>query len=188
LQQRELYEGLVQNPDKKNYGNVIHLSKEQKQAIQDRLGDLRHVNKGQVYLYSVCRYLKGYTYYDLLKVAADQVLLHRNFETEYDKKASLDNHQFLFQCMNDYVTPDSIEKIPMSPNGLYELRSITKDIYHMFDPAELQFRFYQPDLYHFDKYFKHELETAIECFLRHARLAKEKASGHDIEHRKAFLY
>lgn len=106
VQQQELYKGLIQNPSKELYGGIIELSPEIKTQIQAELrkffdGDLLN---HPMFPFSLAFYLKGYTYYDLLKEAAIATLLGHSYP-EDTQNLLKKNINFLWSKLIYLVAP-----------------------------------------------------------------------------------
>lgn len=189
-QQEQLHKGLVQNPCKETYGGIISLDVATKTKLQVKLRESTDGKESphRLYPYSLCRYLKGYTYYDLLKEAATAVILKSHIGTRLEPY-SKDSFDFVMEMIDLFSIPSSVES-EMSGDRYQSFYKVMQFelVKHDFNPE--QHSFIQPasGVYYESALLSQELRTAVACVLTHARLAKEKGYGHDISDRTLALY
>ena len=190
LQQLELYKGLIQNPCKESYGEIISLDEATKLKLQEKLK--KNAGEGTarcVFPYSLCLYLKGYTYYDLLKEAASAMLLTETSDPRI-ALACEENFSLVMEMIDSFSIPSSTMSVPMCGemyNRLYGLMQYGVNKYQ-YNPDKHDFIQPQKGTCYEDYLFGLELSNAVTCVLKHARLAKEKNYGHDISSRILSLY
>jgi hypothetical protein len=132
-------------------------------------------------LYSLCIYLQGYTYYDLLKAAAEKTMLQHPTTDARVKAMIEETYQFLMDYINKFSVPKAAETVPMSGNTYQQLSQIVSQYLEKFtyeDIGPVEF-FQEKGRGSYDSnLFHHELRSAINAFLTNARLAKEFGYGH----------
>lgn len=165
LHQEELAKGLVQNPRKEFYGDILTASPHEKIKIQTRLNSHSFFTHHRIQLYAVCIYLKGYTYYDLLKEAAENKILNKE-----------DRH-FLMDHVEKLASLDKVQQIYLLENDYQRLVSLIRDI-ERYSYVKIKHTFFrsrgEAELFH------DELKKAIAVFQKHALLAKEVSYGNNI--------
>ncbi|WP_133137452.1 alpha/beta hydrolase family protein [Legionella rowbothamii] len=184
LQQQELYKGLIQNPSKELYGGIIEIARDSKAQIQAELRKMHdgNISPHPIFPFSLCLYLGGYTYYDLLKEAAIATILN-GYSEEFNQYAQQE-YQFLMEQIELFSIPSSIKHQTMYGATYAELYRLFYDRIrrYKFDPQKHQFN--QPHRACDEEYlFNMELNSAIETVLKHARLAKEFGYDHDVDQR-----
>ena len=190
-EQFELYRGLVQNPHKDMYGGIIALDKHTKITLQERLRNATgDISPHPVFPYSLCRYLQGYTYYDLIREAATTSLLDNPKIFRECKIMAAQTFDKLMETIDAVSLPSSVSKINMIGERYHNFYKLIHDKIgkHKFNPQVHQFMqppgkpFYKEDLW------AQEIRTAIDCVLKYARLAKEKGYGYDVDGALLKLY
>lgn len=186
-QQLELYKGLVENPRKDIYGAIVRLNAAAKKEIQLRLRETTgKESNATTHVYGLCRYLAGYTYYDLLKEAAEAVFANQPPPPwDYLPANFKDNLTFVMEMIEAFSTPESINTVPISSGDYERLYSL---LHHQLTKHK-----YNPELHYFlppikstdpeyeERYiWSHEFNLALQCVLRYAYQAKEKSYGYDI--------
>lgn len=78
MEQEALHKGLVQNPSDDHYSDILSVTTQVKGELQKYLNKALFFSPQRPGLYMLCRYLKGYTYYDLLLEAAKAMLPSSN--------------------------------------------------------------------------------------------------------------
>jgi alpha/beta superfamily hydrolase len=194
LQQYELSRGLVQNPSKEIYGSIIDLDKQTRIKLQERLKKNIGKSRYLLYPYSLCRSLKGYTYYDLLKEAATALFLNDDIPVE-DKLSSAENFKFIMRMVDAFSDPASIDKVEISEECYNKLNALMHDelIKHRYNPRMHQFILQHPGIitsndFREDLSWQKELRAAFETVLRYASLAKDKSNGLDVTEKQMALY
>lgn len=176
-QQEQLYNGLVQNPSKEIYGGIVELDAANKTQLQMQL---RSANSGKptahkVYAYSLCTYLKGYTYYDLLKEAANEMLLN-------GANPNVDNYAFTLRMVNLFSTPASVEQVEITLDNYRRLATLLRTQVGQYNFKPLKHSFIRDSVACSDEEsWTRDLESAVDCVLRHANVAKDLSKGDDIE-------
>ncbi|MDR3477008.1 MAG: hypothetical protein P4M14_03125 [Gammaproteobacteria bacterium] len=191
LQQKELCDGLVENPRKELYADVVTASKKTKVSIQTQLGNLRFFSPRRVHLYALCRYLKGYTYYELLKEAADATFPGRSTDSAMIQRYNKENYEFLMLHIHKFTVPGAATTEYICGNDYLRLREIINNSIrkYEYDPQK-NYEFFQmsgPEVFE-ETLFYNELNNAIEGFLVNARLSKEAGYGHDISEQQLRYY
>lgn len=184
LQQQELYNGLIQNPSKELYGGIIEITQENKAKIQEELRKMHdgNISLHPIFSFSLCRYLRGYTYYDLLKEAAIATVLN-GYSEEFNKHAQ-SNYQFVMEQIDLFSIPSSIKQHTMIGEAYAQLYRLFYDRLRTYKFDSQKHQLNQPNLLCEEGYlFNLELNSAIEAVLKHARLAKEFGYGHNVEQR-----
>ena len=190
-QQEQLHKGLVQNPCKEIYGGIITLDVATKTKLQVKLRESTGGKESphKVCTYSLCLYLKGYTYYDLIKEAATEVIVKPHIGTRVEPLCR-ETLAFIMEMIDLFSTPSSVETVPMNGYNYNRLQKLMQFelIKHNFNPE--QHSFLQPAAGEDTErhLWSTELTSAITCVLKHASLAKEKDQGHDIRGRVLALY
>ncbi len=183
IQQQELYKGLVQNPSKELYGSIIAIPQCHKVKLQERLREINgSESKHPVFLFSLCSYLKGYTYYDLLKEAAEAAFLHDKISPDY-KKYAQENYHFIMEMIELFSIPSSIKEVKISGEKYSQFYRLMQENIRNHQYNDEKHQFIQPaSAQYYDRYlFTIELTSAVTCVLKHARLAKELGYGHNID-------
>ena len=190
-EQFELYRGLVQNPHKDMYGGIIALDKHTKTTLQERLRNATgNISPHPVFPYSLCRYLQGYTYYDLIREAAAASLIDNPKIFSECKIMAAQTFDKLMETIDAVSLPSSVSKVNMIGERYLNFYKLihNKIGRHQFNPQVHQFMqppgksFYKEDLW------AQEISTAIDCVLKYARLAKEKGYGYDVDDALLKLY
>jgi hypothetical protein len=191
-QQEQLYKGLVQNPRKQIYGGITALDVATKTKLQTQLRASTggKVSPHRVHPYSLCLYLKGYTYFDLLKEAATAVILQPHIGTNIEKYAreSLD---FVMKMVELFSIPSSAETVELYAHNCQRLveQLQFKVTTHKFNAEQHSFFKSSTGEDYVEGYiWSQELTTAITPVLRYARLAKQKDYGYDISSSMMGLY
>lgn len=191
VQQQELYKGLVQNPNKELYGGIIELTQENKAKLQERL---RAVNGKEsshsVFTFSLCLYLKGYTYYDLLKEASAAVFLNDKLLPQYRKNAE-ETVKFIMEMVDLFSIPSAIKNVAISSANYHKLYDLLRGRAHKYEYNPQKHQFIQPagrHHYYEDYLFGLELTSAINSVLMHARLAKKFGYGDDVDSAMERIY
>lgn len=183
LQQKELYHGLVQNPYPRIYGHIIRLDKKSKTQVQYRLRKVfGKQTDNNVFLFSLCRYLKGYTYYDLIREAA--VAVYQSVKDERSQQS----FEKLMKVVEEFSIPDAMDSADINSNSYYQLRVMLLNLkIHTRDPKK--HRFMQPlnEDYAEEWLWQNELGEAVDTVLRYARIAKEQMNGQDVKSKKVAL-
>jgi len=189
LQQKELYSGLVENPRKEIYGDILKLSKEDKVKLQEQLGDLRFKGPHRMRLFQLCRYLKGYTYYDLLMEAAQATILNKANHPPRAKQYLQENYELLVSYIERFSTSISVSEEYLSGNAYHDLKQIINDSVSKHQYTDHQFFQADPNHPAIDNIlFGLELRLAINSFLDYASMAKERGYGHDVSTRLKMSY
>lgn len=169
LQQQELYRGLVQNPTKELYGDIVLLSKEDKEKIQDKL---RQGCEEEVcytlYTLSLCWDLKGYTYYDLLQEAIFATL---------DEEHAL----FVMEMVELFSTPSSIHNAEITEQHYFKLETLLQEHVVKYEYNASKHHFINLEKLKPCELWQAELGKAIGCFITHAKIATKRMNGFDIE-------
>jgi len=197
-QQKQLYQGLVENPKPSDYSDIVKSSKEEKIILQGRLSKEPKMNTSNiVFLYSLCRYLKGYTYFDILDEALRKATIEsENYnllkESNPFKKIILDKYNESISFIKKFSTPDSIDTAScrdISSSIYARIREILYNSLKSFAFKDSEYSFFNPEPRYLEEYlWELEKSMAIECVLRNARLAKEKINGHKIDYRLEHVY
>lgn len=201
-QQYNLFLGLVQNPDKSSYGKITKVTQETREKLQVRLSaklkakELGFMTK-RVSLYSLCIYLKGYTYFNLLDEMATGIKLTSPpatslFNEQKIKQLMQANYNRFMKLVKTYSIPASVDIALCSAD--YEfLQTMVRRIksYTARDAFNLErFDYFQPEegVCYPSYLFNLELNNMVASFMHYARLAKEKYYGYDFREFKAQLF
>lgn len=170
------------------YGGII---KHTKTTLQERLRNITgDISPYPVFPYSLCRYLKGYTYYDLIREAAAMALLDNPKILPQYKTLAAQSFDKLMETVDAVSLPSSVNTINMLGERYLNFYKLIHDKVgkHPFNSHMHQFMqppgkpFYNKDLW------AQEIRTAIDCVLKYARLAKEKGYGYDVDKALLKLY
>ncbi|KTD50271.1 Prolyl oligopeptidase family protein [Legionella quinlivanii] len=200
-QQLQLFRGEVENPQGKTFELIFQVDRDSKIKMQERLRQTNGGDPGskQVFIYSLCRYLKGYTYYELLEEIAKKAILEpeENLKKKYPPdylRFAPNNYPYFMSMVQQFSTPDAVEAYDLSSNGYHEFYKLCHDKIRGLsyrdsgkDESDFFLETSKGTCYAVDLWDM-ELWTAIECALRHARLCKEKNNGHDVRSRVERLY
>lgn len=176
--QKELRKGLVQDPNNPEYSETFkNMDRDQKTALQLKLKDVKMESRN---LFSLCIYLKGYTYYDILieRLEEGKKKLHAAFPNLPDsvEKKHVRTLKLIsrFSKMNSIYTEDiSSGQYHEFYNALQSVISETK-----YDPTK--YKFFQPEGPQvYENYLLNaELWTAVNSVRNNAKMAKERGQGH----------
>lgn len=209
IQQSQLIQGLEQEPTKQWYRAITTVDKTRKAALQKRLRETivikASVNlltdlptqrettlnnaRGTPTLYSLCNYLQGYTYFDLLKEIAE-VRLEETLEivAEHEKQLIKESHDKLMDKIDIFSSPASMDNQYIGSTGFATLRtSLESFLSYQYNPDKHEI--VQDEPAYEDTYLM-RLETgvAIECVLRFARICKDTHYGYDTSSRRMEIY
>lgn len=160
--QKDIENGFVPKPDDRRYQIWEKVSYDQKARVQEALSKINPQYGGNFYLYSVTRYLKGYTYFDLLKEAIESVFRD-------DRK----NHDFMMEQIRIFGNPESAKKTDIDRGHHDRLRGLCYDIRdeYRFNPEKHVIL--RTDEAYPNELFRHTLRIACEAFLKYSYFAAE---------------
>ena len=191
-QQEQLFEGLVQNPCKKTYGGIVALDKATKTTLQEQLWAAHNDGPSShtVYPYSLCKYLKGYTYFDLIEEAARAILLTPFIGQKFESNCR-ESLAFVLEMVETFSIPAAV-RVEISGDQYLRLFNILRHKLdaHKFDSDKHSFMFSKTNNKRMTVSFlwTSELENAVSSVLRIASIAKENFYGHSVSSREMALY
>lgn len=187
MQQAELYAGRVQNAKLSAYGDIVKLSIAQKTQLQASLRQQFAGLPAQLYLISLCFYLKGYTYYNLLQEAAEAVYFSPTIP-EKAKPHFASEYEFFMQMVRQFSTPNAAHTQAINSTQYDKLCKCIEKIKKY--PLQTHHDFWQEEgkLYHRSTLWHQELSNAVQTVRSLAYLAKERGHGQDISERLNTLH
>lgn len=187
LQQIELLRGVIMNPTDEWYRGILSLNPAQKTALHNRLRLCDdYANRRVVHLYSLCVYLQGYTYYDLLMEALAATRLEKNaVPSEWWEQYLAEEKESLELALR-FSSPSAVTNEQISSGGYHALYQFLERLCeHEYDPTKhVIVQAANSNQYYENHLFSHDLNNAIESIRRYARLCKEKGYGRDIRDMK----